>query len=123
MPPEEQDYINYRSVTRAVLALLALLVTGMCSLALTILIDHSSQLSANEKWMQQIQDTQNEYAWRVQKNETGIDNLKSQKAEQTEVMDLKAQLATMQRQVDTDQVALHDLANAFQREFPIKHYR
>ena len=99
------------------------MLTGMCSVVLTILIDHASELNANGKWLTQLQDTQNEYAWRVQKNETAIDNLKTQKAEQAEVADLKAQLATMQRQVDTDQVALHDISDAFTREFPLKHYR
>ena len=120
--PENQD-ITFRWVAQAALWLLALIITGMCSLALTILIDHSSELSANEKWMTQIQDTQNAYAWRVQQSETAIENLKGQKAEQAEVADLKAQLATTQRQVDTDQVALHDLSDAFTREFPLKHYR
>lgn len=127
--PDNED-ITYRYVAQAALWLLALIITGMCGLALSILSDHATRLNANEKWMQQIQDAQNAYVYRIQKNETAIDNMKAQKAEssvvtgqEAEINDLRAQLATTQKQLDGDQYALHTLSDAFTREFPLKRYR
>lgn len=127
--PDNED-ITYRYVAQAALWLLALIITGMCGLALSILSDHATRLNNSEQWMTKIQDSQNEYAWRVQKNEAAIDSLKSQKAEssavtaqEAEIGDLKTELATEQRQLDTDQYALHTLSDAFTREFPLKRYR
>ena len=119
--PREEDYPSYRSVAQAGLGLLLLILTGACTWIFSSLNDNDHHLAANDRWMQQIQDTQNEYAWRVQKNETAIDNLRTQKAEQAEVADLKAQLAATQSEVTLDREALHDLSDSFTREY--KHNR
>lgn len=105
--PDSED-ITYRYVAQAALWLLALIITGMCGLALSILSDHAGRLNANEKWMTQLQDSQNSYAYRIEQNEAAV-------------RDLKAQQILIQHQMDLDQEALHDLADAFQREFPLKH--
>ena len=107
--PDNED-ITYRYVAQVALWLLALIITGMCGLALSILSDHASRLNAIEKWTTSIQDTQNEYTWRAQQSEG-------------EIRDLKAQQVLIQRQLDRDQDALHDLSDAFTREFPLKRDR
>ena len=105
--PANED-ITYRYVAQAALWLLALIITGMCGLALSILSDHASRLNANDKWMQQIQDQQNVYVYRFEQNEAAI-------------RDMKAQQALMQHEVDLDREALHDLTDAFQRELSLRH--
>lgn len=128
--PLDEDNINYRTVAQVVLGLLALIITGMCTVALNILIDYGNRLNADDKWLTQLQDAQNSYMYRVQKTEIGVANLDVQKAESidmkaqaSQIMDLKTQLAVIQHQLDTDQAALHDLSDAFMREFPLQRRR
>lgn len=105
--PENQT-VPYRLVAQVALWVLALFITGASGLILTTLNDHADRLNTNEKWMQQLQDSQNLYAYRIEQNEAAV-------------RDLKAQQILIQHQSDLDQEALHDLADAFQREFPLKH--